>query len=1005
MAFQRGTFCGSTVRSYTSQIGWSVGQPSQIAVSLVDDIPNGDRFSPPLPGSPAYFSYGNSDFFGLFQKYEVKNAVDGRPVYEVILTDPRELLDGAQVIIGSYRGPTGGIPNLINAFGYWENLDFGASGSNEAGMPWYKILQALETICNSGAGGTFGGPLVLNGVSYGLDLSQLPFPSNSYRLGGTSISLMDAIAQICEDGGCDFFVRLRGFTIQIVTVSRVAQPQLGTIQRVVNEGLATGTVTRASVGLEFRNEVTSSFVIGGPVTTLFQTDQSAIRSFWGYDPDGFAIWSSNYNLELKDNNGNVIVAFPTEAMLLNAGPVADIVGSDRYFCTTFEMQLAKSNYDTWAMYMVGNRADQARAWKILSTFTGVDPSKVLNPLMSDLVDIDATTAALVTDDTANDAMRLYEFVKGYADEYYGRKYAVALPFVMQYREEETLRVVSSYNIADSGYLEEGSTPLGMSEANEDQFRNPDGRFRCFVKFADVRDVDLSNIPPQSSVVDIDGSLFVEANADSQILFEDTPYALVTLPGVLSELPIECPGDPAILGALMNVDGDKFMESSKHEFMPFSVSPEVIAPFSVAVPLQSNLYTYGPWYAAGPAGKVLCEQDTGLTPWDYGDYVTMQNAGASKVNNAITNMQFSESGVLEVAGAPTISLGDVLRSGGPNVTNIDVNISTQGVTTTYRFQTYTPRYGVFNKGTGERLKRLGLSGQSLRRSMRVAERNFQAKVATKSVAAAKAATWRDNLPAYKKKKTPHGLIVAHCFNDEDGNGNPITRGTMQSATHADAITLSSPSNPDEFQNTAIMSFNGLFRPFSTDASISRASGDVNTLSGFETLQNIGDSPLNAVDLNPFQAGHDIETFTYGNSFESLNGFRNQADPDKSRLFALRGPVVVSGWGYGWDGSKFPSDDNGETFIDSHMRRQDRWKTGPVDMLWDDNRKVWTSHDIIPGSMTETLPQGGSGLFRAVTGWEFYIHNHFSQPVSGDVNVIAGYSALDNKWYAMAADCVS
>ena len=50
------------------------------------------------------------------------------------LVDPREVLEGAQVVLGGYAGPVGGVKNLLNAFGYWENQAYGGSFATEAGI-------------------------------------------------------------------------------------------------------------------------------------------------------------------------------------------------------------------------------------------------------------------------------------------------------------------------------------------------------------------------------------------------------------------------------------------------------------------------------------------------------------------------------------------------------------------------------------------------------------------------------------------------------------------------------------------------------------------------------------------------------------------------------------------------------------------------------------------------------------------------------------------------------
>ena len=60
-------------------------------------------------------------------------------------------------------------------------------------------------------------------------------------------------------------------------------------------------------------------------------------------------------------------------------------------------------------------------------------------------------------------------------------------------------------------------------------------------------------------------------------------------------------------------------------------------------------------------------------------------------------------------------------------------------------------------------------------------------------------------------------------------------------------------------------------------------------------------------------------------------------------ALRGPLIISGWGFGMD--DFPVPNKGSAYPDNREFDQnmshDRalWKTGPVHLMWDDERQVW------------------------------------------------------------------
>jgi len=62
-----------------------------------------------------------------------------------------------------------------------------------------------------------------------------------------------------------------------------------------------------------------------------------------------------------------------------------------------------------------------------------------------------------------------------------------------------------------------------------------------------------------------------------------------------------------------------------------------------------------------------------------------------------------------------------------------------------------------------------------------------------------------------------------------------------------------------------------------------------------------------------------------------------------MSALRGPIIISGWGFGMDdfpvpqqGAFFPSNTR---FNENMSHNRALWKTGPVHLMWDDERQVW------------------------------------------------------------------
>ena len=176
-------------------------------------------------------------------------------------------------------------------------------------------------------------------------------------------------------------------------------------------------------------------------------------------------------------------------------------------------------------------------------------------------------------------------------------------------------------------------------------------------------------------------------------------------------------------------------------------------------------------------------------------------------------------------------------------------------------------------------------------------------------------------------------------------------------------------------------------------------------------------------DPFVQGNDIEFYPWGSDFnDSFHAQRNQPDNSNARPICLRGPMVLTGWGYGVDGNFYPMpsgfDTEGTTNIagasgqgpyPNYLKNSQVWKTGPIDLLWDNMRGVWTSHDMLFGkTLGGGLPAMGSGLMEIYdlgqdTGQQMLIYNPFSIGVSGSVRIQATYNMTSNIFMLSSADC--
>lgn len=1082
-------FLGCTVRAFQSSANYNMSGPSQLNVSLVEDLSEGDLFSPGQLFAPVYFEAGQFEFNGILQKYAKREAQEGYPTYEVVILDPRELLDGVRVILGGYSGATNTVENLVNVYGYYEAQAYGLSQSDETGMPWFLIKTALTSLLNSPLTGTYGGSINYRGYRYGIDFSLLPIISMDYRVGQSSMSLLELISQVCDDHGCDFLTDLVGTTIRIRPVSRRSQPSLNTLAALTEASRGVSLV-RAETGIEGRNEITSTFLSGGEVRVLHQT--TSATSFWGLDAVGNPILGSPVRLDLTDPfrycflqpglttggtaallldfttsspeyvwdsflktnsgafspfelvvGGREIVGDPEiirvtadigggtysierglydttprdynvartaylhfssincEYMNLNASPVSDLIGSLVYPCTTFELRLLKSESGIygWAAYLQHYRPQIAALLGLLPPF--VNKGGARRPLPQDLVNdsplLARGMAGLgVNADAWSKILRFYEFLKSYADEYMGKKFAVALPLVLHKQNAETLRISTSYEVDEGGWLEEGSTPLGLSLLNQDVFKLQDGRFRAFARYENPVGADFSMASPGSTVLE-DNEFYTSIEVDQNLIYTPTPAAVVTVNNPLFDTSLSWMGDPAVFHAVFQMSSESaqpVLQSAAYGNIGVKVSPAHRSPSSFAVPLKSNTEVYGPWFATGAPGKVHHEQDQSLVPWNYGGFTLMNAVALARTEQASRNALVVESGNREEVGLPTASLGDVLINGGPQITGIQVQYGDRGFTTSYSFATFTPfnRSGIYSRQQQERLRRISIAQTQLRRSGRAAVRGAVAQVAQQKDGALAHKEFFRELPKAVKKQSPHDMLVAHAYAD---NVSETIRTGVASITFEEAVGGVNADDDAAYARTAAMSWNGLLRPFST--AVTAPSG----------LPAYGSATFtDGIDrstLNPWKASNDIEILANGDSYTGLHVTKWGGDNTNARPLGLRGPLSIVGFGYDTEGKPVPSNGAGG-FSADHLTNPHGWKAGPADLLWDERRGVWTCHDVLKGVSQREIVAGGSGNVTVYAGstatsWVLNTHNWGASAIESGAKVNLLFNVLDKAWYAV------
>ncbi len=181
-----------------------------------------------------------------------------------------------------------------------------------------------------------------------------------------------------------------------------------------------------------------------------------------------------------------------------------------------------------------------------------------------------------------------------------------------------------------------------------------------------------------------------------------------------------------------------------------IAPRAAVPVFAAIPLKSNLSSYGPWsthpglgyendstlFTGGQeisqinnlVGEVNFEHDEGAVPWNYGGVQAMDDSILTKLKDSDQYQQVLENGTITTAGVMFLNsnLGQSLVAKGPLINGVTVSIGSQGMTTTYSMRTYNRKIGFFNKQASENIQRINRQAIETRQQINQAIKNMVAR---------------------------------------------------------------------------------------------------------------------------------------------------------------------------------------------------------------------------------------------------------------------------------------
>lgn len=148
----------------------------------------------------------------------------------------------------------------------------------------------------------------------------------------------------------------------------------------------------------------------------------------------------------------------------------------------------------------------------------------------------------------------------------------------------------------------------------------------------------------------------------------------------------------------------------------SFAPKFVHPSMAAIPLLSNVSFYGPWISSIGTGKTEVEYNPELVPWNFNGFEVLNKIANAKVNEISGNLTWSETGSIDIPGIPICSLGQQLVGSGPYVSDISVSIGTDGFMTSYKMQSWTPRFNKISNTMTDKLARVTKTSQVESRAM-------------------------------------------------------------------------------------------------------------------------------------------------------------------------------------------------------------------------------------------------------------------------------------------------
>jgi hypothetical protein len=1004
---------GAELIDASFSVGWGA-QSSTCQANIVfekDGPLTGQDFSRNFPdmGTCVGIAIGDLKFAGLFQRYSQQRSLDGYK-YNIVIESPSRALDGVHVILDSFQGSnysgmgtfTNQVSNVWNPFAIKENYNFGGlfglSDVNSLGFPGAECLALLEDISKGKY--AFGGKIRYGNTEFELDLSEVrkmlaSVPnSHMYRIKGPSQTISAILDDVCSLLMHDYVVTVEPIDgkietgiitnakIKIKVIDKSTPPDSGVIKRIANKYEAEEKLISGDIGKELNDAVTQKVVVGGPASRYYAANKLAMTPIWGRTKSLFPEYSEMIILD----NGQ---AYPPDIM---------------------EVRCAMHSFDSWILYHIIRRYLGKKNPIIdkyanaLFTNVRIDDFVIRRIATGKISAIDFMDSTFKYAQQKNqitvgkfmyeDLESIHNSIKSAGEEYWGRKFFITLPqepggiannlkFVMT-----DFQYINSWEVSDSAWVENS----GFRDVS---FYDGEGRLKPTASWVfNKNNYDYTNLGNGYSFTS-SGMIASVVNIEKDIIWRNgSPTCVAEVQAVQSidQYTTQTNG----LAWLLNI----YFGYSLQQLLPlfaltaesgttnYGIAPGRAMPMQIGVPQQSTRYRWGPWWNyKSKNGKAEFILEDSLTPETYGGVGNMNDVGATYA--AVINAEVSgrETGTIETYGLPSSGLAERFLASGPYVTSMSVNYNVSGITTSYSFNTWTPEFGKLAKYNSDRFATMNKNAIAFLQANRskMEKRPFTAPpykdtyfgkgmknlfALNAGISFPVANIAQDDDPKKKdEEQEENGEAAAAAAPNGNNATVPVDLNGVDNKKRT-IVNCGSPQNQvgvlsRDFKNSYGCSMEQIFTPVGTrDVKSS-------TVKGPELQKSDADANFkapNSDNYDPYFAKeNDFTLALHGEDFSAnldMNLNNQNSKPSIVRAMGLRGPLLLSGWGMGLDGKAAPYNSNGDVsdrfnHIAEIGKKRHLWKTGPIDLRWDEERKTWGSgFDFVEGFLAEDLPSAAS-----------------------------------------------